>query len=107
MPTNIPNNISTKNACDTAVDTLDCNPQNRNLWFKYDLPKDVDPIRSNIVNGCWECNYAESNDVNTTLCNRAMYDEFIPNPCNIVKDTDINSRLKNLGIPLGRHCKKD
>ena len=98
--------MSSNNACHTIVDTMDCNPANRNLWFKHKLPENVDPVRSNIANGCWECNYDESNEVNTTLCNRALYDGFTPNPNCRVRDVNINSQLKNLGIPLSRHCKK-
>jgi len=42
--------MSSNNACNTIVDTMDCNPANRNLWFKHKLPENVDPVRSNIAN---------------------------------------------------------
>ena len=96
--------MSSNNACNNIVQTMDCNPGNKNLWFKYKLPEDVDPVRSNIVNGCWECNYEESNRVNTILCNRAMYDGYIPNPNCMARDVDINSKLKNIDKPIHKYC---
>ena len=93
------------NICNVKIETLDCNPGNRELWYKNKLPTDLDPVRSNIINGCWECNYDESNEVNTTLCNRNFYDGVQQNPCNMVKDVDVNSKLKNLGIPYNKYCK--
>lgn len=88
--------------CNIKIDTMDCNPNNKDLWYKQRLPENVCPVRSNIINGCWECNYEESYNVNSILFDRTLYSGFISNPHKRVEYVDINSKLKNLDIPLNR-----
>lgn len=93
------------NPCNLKIKTINCCPSNRVEWFKHKLPEDVDPVRSNIVNGCWECNYDEDYVINSTLCDRSFNDGFYANPHKRIEYIDINSKLTNRGIPLGRYNK--
>jgi hypothetical protein len=92
------------NTCNLNIETTNCNPGNRELWFKNKLPLDLDPVRSNIVNGCWECNYYDEDRINSTLCGRSFYNGYIENPCERVRNVNINSKLKHLGEPLHKNC---
>ena len=92
------------NTCNLNIATTDCNPGNRHLWFKNKLPSDLDPVRSNIINGCWECNYQLEYQINSSLCSRNFYDGYTQNPCNRVKNVDINSKLRNIDKPIHKHC---
>ena len=61
---------SDKNVCNQKLKTEDCDPGNPDLWFKNKLPQDLDPVLSNIYNGCWSCNHEPMQTNNNILCNR-------------------------------------
>lgn len=66
------------NACEIKIKTLPCDPNSKKEWFKH--PNKVDPVRMNIVNGCWLCNYEPTQSINSQLCNRNFYDGYIKPP---------------------------
>src|SRR3990167_7038066 len=70
----------TGNACQTGIPTVNCDPNDRSLWFKYSLPENVDPVASNIYNGLWLCNYEPQQTMNNILCERHFKDDHIKPP---------------------------
>lgn len=72
-----------------------CNPDNTKLWFNNNLPKNLDPVLSNIYNGCWQCNFRESVVNNDILLNRRFYDGFIIPPYKNIIDIDSKMRINN------------
>ena len=78
-----------------------CDPANKNNWFKDSLPPRLDPVLSNIYNGCWQCNHTDSVFINDKLLTRTFFDGYINKPyvSLINKDSEIrnlnNKNLKN------------
>lgn len=71
---------SDKNACNLKLKTENCDPGNRDLWFKNKLPEGLDPVLSNIYNGCWSCNHEPMQGNNNKLCNRQFMDLNVQPP---------------------------
>lgn len=92
------------NACKSKIVTYPCDPQSKDFWFQHKLPEDVDPVRSNIYNGCWMCNYEPAQTMNNNLCQRNFHDFGSYQPYNIPYYTDINSILRNIDRPLTKDC---
>lgn len=69
-----------KNACNLKLKTENCDPGNRDLWFKNKLPEGLDPVLSNIYNGCWSCNHEPMQSNNNKLCNRQFMDLNVQPP---------------------------
>ena len=44
------------NPCNTKLKTYNCDPNNKDLWFKESI-KNIDPVLANIYYGGWLCNY--------------------------------------------------
>ena len=84
------------NACQTKLVTLPCDPNSKELWFKYQMPSDLDPVLSNIYNGCWMCNYEPAQTVNNKMCQRNFQDIGGFQPYNLAYQTDIDSIVKNI-----------
>lgn len=91
------------NACNTVMRTTPCDPNNKCNWFKHKLPQGLDPVLSNIYNGCWMCNYEPEQCWNSKLCDRNFFNGYVANPCQVAKDVDIESKMKHLGTRLNRN----
>tara|TARA_B100000780_G_scaffold274825_1_gene240425 strand:+ start:1575 stop:1859 length:285 start_codon:yes stop_codon:yes gene_type:complete len=79
--------MNVKNFCSKGnLVTVRCNPGNRKLWFKNQ--DKIDPVQSNIQNGCWICNIDQQQKENSKLCERSL---FNPNtgPCEFVYDVNV------------------
>ena len=88
-------------ACTLKIITTNCNPASKDLWYNHTLPDNVDPVLSNINNGCWMCGYEPQQTSNNRLCQRNFYSMEIP-PYDYVKSLDIQSKLINRNVPLTR-----
>ena len=70
----------TEHNTNIKINTLKCNPIDTALWCnqiplnEYDDNNNI--VKSNIVNGCWECNYDDSYQENNYLYNRSIYGEL-------------------------------
>ena len=84
------------NACQSKIVTLPCNPNSKDEWFKHKLPQELDPVLSNIYNGCWMCNYEPAQTQNNKLCSRNYLDYGGYQPYNIGFQVDVDSVLKNI-----------
>lgn len=84
------------NACQSKLITLPCDPNSKKEWFKYKLPEDLDPVLSNIYNGCWMCNYEPAQTTNNKLCERNFLDYGSFQPYNLGYQVDIDSVVKNI-----------
>jgi hypothetical protein len=84
------------NACQSKIVTLPCDPNSKELWFKYKMPADLDPVLSNIYNGCWMCNYEPMQSVNNKMCQRNFSDIGGHQPYNTAYQVDMDSVLKNI-----------
>lgn len=84
------------NACQSKIVTWPCDPNSKEFWFKYDVPTDLDPVLSNIYNGCWMCNYEPMQTVNNKLCERKFLDYGGFQPYNLGFQVDIDSTVKNM-----------
>ena len=98
------------NNCNLRVKTLECNPIDTNLWTQQ-LPLNEygdnnDVVKSNIVNGYWQCNYEDSYEENSYLCRRSLYNGEEPIPFNYTNDVNLNSCLLNINKPLSKHLPK-
>ena len=82
------------NVCKTKLATLPCDPNDKNNWFKYKLPDDVDPVLSNIYNGGWLCNLEPEQTRNNHLCERHFHGQGILHPNEIDKRITIESAFK-------------
>ena len=71
---------TTCNACEKKMPTMKCDPNNREIWFKHQLPTGLDPVRSNIVNGFWMCNLDRDQETNSKLCKRTFFDDDLLAP---------------------------
>ena len=47
---------------------INCDPNNREYWTMTA----ADPVRSNILNGCWICNIEPQQKTNNKLCDRYL-----------------------------------
>jgi hypothetical protein len=72
------------NACKNQMLTYDCNPAEKKYWNKPPLPKSVDPVLYNVMNGCWSCNHYVMEETNQKLCNRQFFDGVVYPPCNLL-----------------------
>lgn len=88
--------ICPNNACQSKIVTLPCDPNSKDEWFKHKLPQELDPVLSNIYNGCWMCNYEPSQTQNNKLCSRNYLDYGGYQPYNIGFQVDVESVLKNI-----------
>ena len=68
------------NACSMKIKTVPCDPNSKETWFKH--PVKFDPVRNNILNGCWMCNYEPQQTENNNICQRQFYDGYITYPFN-------------------------
>ena len=68
------------NSCEKQMPYLRCDPNNRNLWFKNAVSGQLDPVRSNIMNGFWMCNLERDQEMNSLLCKRNFFDDDILAP---------------------------
>jgi hypothetical protein len=94
------------NACNAKMNTTPCDPNNKCIWFKHQLPNGLDPVLSNIKNGAWLCNYEPEQCWNSKLCNRSFFAGPVNNPCNMVKDIELESKILNRGTKYQRnYCK--
>jgi len=97
----------TCNTCNIKIRTLECNPGDRNLWTQQlqlnEYGDNNEVVKSNIVNGCWECNYDDLYEENSYLCRRSLYQGEEQNPHNYVTNVNLNSCLLNINKPLSRH----
>ena len=84
------------NACQSKIVTSPCDPNSKKLWFKYKMPSDLDPVLSNIYNGCWMCNYEPMQTVNNKMCQRNFLDFGGHQPYNSGYQVDMDSVLKNI-----------
>ena len=73
---------------------VDCNPANRDLWFRdYGLK---DPVYSNIKNGCWLTNFEPMQKVNNKLCDRYLFNvNYQPCKFENVMNKMLNMRKRN------------
>ena len=95
------------NTCNIKIKTLPCNPTDTELWCNQ-LPLNEyggnnEVIKSNIVNGYWQCNFEELDEDNNYLCRRKFFDGVESIPYNYVNDVNINSCLLNINKPLNRY----
>ena len=93
--------------CNIKIRTLECNPSDKNLWTQQ-LPLNEygdnnEVIKSNIINGCWECNYEDSYEDNNYLYNRSLYNGYEPIPYNYTNDVILNSQMLNITKPRTKH----
>ena len=86
------------NACDLKLASVNCAPGNKDLWFSRQLPTGLDPVLSNIYNGCWLCNLEPAQTVNSILCNRNFYDGYIKPPFEMVQNINTETKLRNIHI---------
>ena len=91
-------------ACNLGIKTLPQNPENKNLWFKHQLPKGLDPVLSNIYNGCWICNIEPQQHDNQKLCKRNFFDG--PNIPPYKPIVDIENQLRYPGLSNNKYYKK-
>lgn len=92
-------------ACTLKILTTDCNPNDRNIWFKHKLPNNLDPVLSNIYNGCWLGGYEPQQTTNNRLCQRNFY-SIETAPYDYLKSLDMQAKLTNRNVPLNRGCIK-
>ena len=78
-----------KSCCSYKLKTYNCDPNDKNMWFKHILPPSLDPVLSNIYNGCWLCNYEPQQTRNDRLCARQFLDTNIKPP---YMKTQVNDR---------------
>ena len=83
------------NFCNLKLKTYNCNPNDKNLWYKHQLPHGLDPVLSNIYNGCWLCNYEPHQTINNNLCARQFEDKNITPPYMKLHVNDRNFVYKN------------
>ena len=71
-----------------------CNPGDKNLWFRdYNL---VNPVQSNIRNGCWMTNFEPMQKTNNKLCDRYLHNiNYKPCTYENVMNTMLNMRKRN------------
>jgi hypothetical protein len=93
-------------ACEIGIKTLPCNPTDRKQWFKHKLPEGLDPVLSNIYNGCWICNINPQQEDNQKLCRRNFFDG--PNIPPYKSHIDVENKLRYSGLSNNkyRHYKK-
>ena len=84
------------NVCQSKIVTLPCDPNSKKEWFKHKLPQDLDPVLSNIYNGCWMCNYEPTQTQNNKLCQRNYLDYGGYQPYNLGYQVDVDSVLKKI-----------
>ena len=101
------------NNCDSClikIKTMKCDP---NYWKdKADgsgggslaAPQGVDPVRSNIYNGGWLCNYEPSQVENGVLCKRQFFSSQVQPPFNIGCRVNAESRLRGITTYGNRFC---
>lgn len=91
-------------ACDIGIKTIHCNPENKKEWFKHKLPKGLDPVLSNIYNGCWICNINPQQHDNQKLCKRNFFDG--PNISPYAPVIDIENKLRYSALSNNKYYKK-
>lgn len=103
------------NNCDSClikIKTMNCDPNN---WKdKSDgsnggslaAPVGVDPVRSNIYNGGWLCNYEPYQVQNSVYCQRQFFDAHIRAPYNVGCRVNAESRLRGITTYGNRFCAK-
>lgn len=94
------------NACNTKMNTVPCDPNNKCGWFKHQLPQGLDPVLSNIYNGAWLCNYEPQNCWNNKLCTRSFFDGSVTNPCTPTKNIEIENMILNRGMKYKKNYVK-
>ena len=84
------------NACDNKMMTTNCDPNNPNLWYKHELPKGLDPVLSNIYNGCWLCNFEPQQTENNKLCNRNFFNGPMLPPYDVGERITLETKMRNM-----------
>lgn len=64
----------------------------------------VDPVRSNIYNGGWLCNYEPEQIENGVLCKRQFFSAQVHPPFNVGCRINAESRLRGITTYGNRFC---
>lgn len=95
-------------SCLIKIKTMKCDPNN---WKEKKggggssvAPMGVDPVRSNIYNGGWLCNYEPQQVQNGVLCKRQFFSAQIQPPFNTVGMVNADSKLKGITTYGNRFC---
>lgn len=94
-------------ACRIKIKTMNCDP---NDWHKsgnngmMPVTNGVDPVRSNIYNGGWLCNFEPQQAENSVLCKRQFFSEQVYPPFNVECRVNVDSRLKGITTYGNRYC---
>lgn len=108
------------NNCDSClikIKTMNCDP---NEWRNpnngsgvsgsgsgmgsWPVKSAVDPVRSNIYNGGWLCNYEPAQVENGVLCKRQFFSAQVRPPFNYACSINAESKLKGMTLYASRHC---
>lgn len=104
------------NNCDSClikIKTMNCDPnewRNKNNGDSgmptgsWPVRGEVDPVRSNIYNGGWLCNYEPAQVENGTLCKRQFFSVQVRPPFNYSCSIDAESKLKGMTLYANKHC---
>lgn len=102
------NNGNKCDACLIKIKTMNCDPNN---WKNNGagsagsaVVSGVDPVRSNIYNGGWLCNFEPQQIENSVLCQRQFFSEQVYPPFNVDCRVNIDSRLKGITVYGNRQC---
>lgn len=91
-------------ACDLGIKTVNCNPENRKEWFKHKLPVGLDPVLSNIYNGCWICNINPQQYDNQKLCKRNFFDS--PKIAPYAPIVEVENKLRYRALSNNKYYRK-
>lgn len=101
------------NNCDSCllrIKTMNCDP---NEWRtegggvntgKASVGNGVDPVRSNIYNGGWLCNYEPTQTENSVLCQRQFFSNNVQPPFNTECAINVENKLKGMTVYANRFC---
>ena len=104
-------NNSNCDSCLIKIKTMNCdpnewrNPANGNHGESVPSGAGVDPVRSNIYNGGWLCNYEPEQIQNGTYCKRQFFSVNIHPPFNVGCRVNAESRLRGITTYGNRFCK--
>ena len=84
------------NIYNPEIHTINCDPNNKSLWFNTPQIPNIDPVQRNIYWGGWLCNYEEARLHNRKICERAFNNSHIKHPSVILKQIDLDSKMRNI-----------
>jgi hypothetical protein len=78
------------------IHTVNCDPNDKRLWFNTPPIPNIDPVQRNIYWGGWLCNYEEARVYNRKICERTFDNSHIKHPNSIAKRIELDNNMRNM-----------